>query len=48
VLPAVRGQCRRYAVAQVRAILDDPARAAVARAALDELTDAPIHGRLAA
>ncbi len=25
-LPALRGQCRRYAVAQVRAILDDPAR----------------------
>lgn len=47
-LPAIRGQCRRYAVAQVRAILDDPARAAVARAALGELTGAPIHGRLAA
>jgi hypothetical protein len=47
-LPAIRGQCRRYAAAQVRAILDDPARAAIARAALGELTGASIHGRLAA
>jgi hypothetical protein len=37
-LPALRNQCRRYAVAQVRAIVDDPERAAAVRAAFNELT----------
>jgi hypothetical protein len=36
-LPAMRGQCRRYAIAQVRAIVAEPARAAVVRSAFDEL-----------
>jgi len=37
-LPAMRGQCKRYAIAQVRAIVLDPARAAAVRAAFAELT----------
>jgi hypothetical protein len=36
-LPAMRGQCRRYAIAQVRAIVSDPARASAVRAAFAEL-----------
>jgi hypothetical protein len=48
VLPAIRGQCRRYAVAQVRAILDDPGRARVARAAFDELVGPAMERRMAA
>jgi hypothetical protein len=32
-LPAMRNQCRRYAIAQVRAIVGDPVRAAAVRAA---------------
>jgi hypothetical protein len=36
-LPTMRNQCRRYAIAQVRAILTDPARAATVRAAVVEL-----------
>jgi hypothetical protein len=36
-LPAMRSQCQRYAVAQVRAILADPARANAVRCAFDEL-----------
>jgi len=36
-LPAMRGQCRRYATAQVRTIVDDPSRAAAVRAAFAEL-----------
>ena len=36
-IPAMRAQCERYAVAQVRAIVSDTARAAVARSAFDEL-----------
>jgi hypothetical protein len=47
-LPAMRAQCRRYAIAQVRAIVADPARAATLRAALMELTGAPFRGRQAA
>ena len=35
-LPAIRNQCKRYAVAQVRAILDDRGRVAVVRSALLE------------
>ena len=33
-LPAIRNECRRYAIAQVRAILVDPQRAAMVREAL--------------
>jgi hypothetical protein len=36
-LPAMRGQCSRYAIAQVRAIIADPARAAAISAAFAEL-----------
>jgi hypothetical protein len=36
-LPALRSQCRRYAIAQVRAILADPLRAATVRAAFADL-----------
>jgi hypothetical protein len=48
VLPAIRGQCKRYAVAQVRAILSDPARAAVVRAALVEVAGQEVVQRRAA
>jgi hypothetical protein len=37
-LPALRNQCRRYAIAQVRAIVDDPQRAAAVRVAFSDLT----------
>jgi hypothetical protein len=37
-LPAMRRQCARYAIAQVRAILEDPARAAVVRGAFAGLS----------
>lgn len=47
-LPALRNQCRRYAIAQVRAILADPGRAAVAHAALAEWTGERPERRLAA
>jgi hypothetical protein len=36
-LPALRAQCARFAYAQVRAILADPARGGAIRAAFDEL-----------
>jgi hypothetical protein len=39
-LPAMRGQCRRYAAAQVRAIVADPARGASIRRAFEELMPA--------
>ena len=47
-LPAMRRQCQRYAIAQVRAILADSARAATVRAAFAELTDYQLSGRRAA
>ena len=47
-LPAMRGQCRRYAVAQVRGILADPDRATVVQSAFDEFTGEQISGRRAA
>jgi hypothetical protein len=47
-LPALRSLCRRYAIAQVRTILVDPQRAAIAREALTELTGEPIVVRRAA
>jgi hypothetical protein len=37
-LPMIRNSCRRYAIAQVRAILADPSRATAARAAFVDLT----------
>jgi hypothetical protein len=48
VMPALRGQCRRYAAAQVREIVADPARAAAVRTALEELSFQPIRRRAAA
>jgi hypothetical protein len=36
-IPAMRSQCKRYGIAQVRAIVDDPVRASAARSAFDEL-----------
>jgi hypothetical protein len=47
-MPAMRRQCRRYAVAQVRAIVENPARAASARAAFAELTGDRFASRRAA
>jgi hypothetical protein len=47
-LPAMRGQCQRYAVAQVRSILADPARAETVRMVFAELTNERFTGRLAA
>lgn len=47
-LPAIRRQCRRYAIAQVRAILADAARTAAARSAFTHLTGERTHVRLAA
>lgn len=47
-LPAVRAQCERYAVAQVRAILADPTRAAVVRVTLAEVTGDQYSRRRAA
>jgi hypothetical protein len=47
-LPLMRGQCRLYAVAQVRAILADTARADVVRGALDDVLDKRPNLRLAA
>ena len=47
-LPALRAQCKRYAVAQVHAILDDPQRAAAVRAAFAEITGKTIPRRAAA
>ena len=37
-LPAIRSQCERYAIAQVRAIVADPVRAQAVRSALKELS----------
>jgi hypothetical protein len=47
-LPAAYGQCRRYAVAQVRAILDDPVRTDEVREAFAELFEYARDARLAA
>jgi hypothetical protein len=47
-LPAMRGQCRRYAIAQVRAIVDDPVRATAVRTVLVELVGGRFAGRYAA
>jgi len=47
-LPAMRHQCARYAVAQVRAILADAAREDAARAAFADITPAQFTTRRAA
>ncbi len=47
-LPAIRNQCKRYAIAQVRAILSDPLRASAIRAVLQQLVGDPVHRRIAA
>jgi len=47
-LPAMRGQCSRYAIAQVRAIAGDPTRAAAILAAFAELAQDRYAGRRAA
>lgn len=47
-MPALRAQCQRYAVAQVRTILADPARATAARGAFEELAGEAIKLRVAA
>lgn len=47
-LPAIRGQCARYAIAQVRAILADPSRESIVRAAFDEFADESVNVRMAA
>jgi hypothetical protein len=47
-LPALRKQCARYAVAQVREIVSDPLRKAAVRAAFDELTTGGASIRVAA
>lgn len=47
-LPAIRSECRRYAVAQVREIVADPARAAIVREVFSGLqTGYPLHRRAA-
>jgi hypothetical protein len=47
-LPTIRKQCRRYALAQIRAILADPTRAATVRAAFADLLHEPFSVRRAA
>jgi hypothetical protein len=47
-LPAMRGQCSRYAIAQVRAIAADPARMIAIRAAFAELAQDRYASRRAA
>jgi hypothetical protein len=47
-LPAIRLQCKRYAIAQVRAILANPAREALVRQAFAPLNDQPTSWRRAA
>ena len=47
-LPAMRSHCKRYAVAQVRAIVADSARAAAVRRVFAELTTDKLDDRLAA
>jgi hypothetical protein len=47
-LPAMRGQCSRYAIAQARAIVADPARAAQVRAAFAVLAQGRYADRRAA
>jgi hypothetical protein len=48
MLPSMRAQCRRYAIAQVRAILADPTRRPAARAAFADLARDALPVRRAA
>ncbi len=47
-LPALRGQCKRYAIAQVRAIVADPSRERAVRSAFEEFATGESEQRLAA
>lgn len=47
-LPVLRNQCRRYAIAQVRAIVADPTRAEIVRTAFAELAVGRVRFRRAA
>lgn len=47
-LATMHRQCRRYAVAQVRVIMTDPARSAIVKKAFADLTDAKPELRIAA
>jgi hypothetical protein len=47
-LPMIRLQCKRYAIAQVRAILADPSREVIVRQAFASLTSEPLLIRRAA
>ncbi len=47
-LPVIRNECRRYAIAQVRAIVADPARTEQVRQAFSSVLVAPIYPRRAA
>lgn len=47
-LPVIRNECRRYAIAQVRAIVADPTRAELVRRAFDSVAAAPLYPRRAA
>ncbi len=47
-VPAMRRQCQRYALAQVRAIVADPTQAAIVRQTFAELLQNPIAERHAA
>lgn len=48
LLPTLHRQCKLFAMAQVRAILDDPQREATVRAALADVTGERMRPRLAA
>lgn len=47
-LPVMQNQCRRYAIAQVRAILDQPVRAAAVRSTFAEFKSSQPHASRAA
>ncbi|MEM8945748.1 MAG: hypothetical protein AAGD11_11235 [Planctomycetota bacterium] len=47
-LPVIRSECRRYAIAQVRAIVSEDDRAALVRAAFEDVLDHAIAPRRAA
>lgn len=47
-LPAIRNECRRYAVAQVREIVSDPQRATLVKQAFDRLQQSTNQFRAAA
>jgi hypothetical protein len=47
-IPAIHSQCKRYAVAQVHAIMSEPARAAIVRREIDALLNGTPPARRAA